>query len=89
MKITIIEKKKNKLFFEVDADHTICNMLKKELWNDKKVTVSGYAKDHVQVGNPKFMIEVSEGDPKKALSDGLKRLKKNNATFLKAFNSAK
>jgi DNA-directed RNA polymerase subunit L len=89
MNITILEKKKNTLFFTVGADHTLCNMLKKELWNDKSVTVSGYAKEHMQVGDPKFILEVSSGEPKKALMDAIKRLKKNNATFLKAFNSAK
>jgi DNA-directed RNA polymerase subunit L len=89
MKITILEKKKSKLFFEVEADHTLCNVLKKELWNDKKVTVSGYTKEHIQVGYPKFMLEVSSGDPQKVLLEAVKRLKKNNVAFLKAFKVAK
>ncbi len=90
MEITVLEKKKNKLFFEMDADHAFCNALKKELWNDKQVTVSGYSKDHIQIGKPRFVIEVESGaDPQKALLDAIKRLKKESAAFLKAFAVAK
>lgn len=90
MQLTVLEKKKNHLLFEVAADHTFCNTLKKELWNDKTVTVSGYTQDHIQVGNPRFLVETTgDGDPKKAVLDGVKRLKKENATFLKEFKEAK
>ena len=89
MKITILERKKNKLHFEVDADHTFCNALKKELWNDKDVHVSGYYTEHIQVGNPKFLLETTDKDPMDALRDAVKRLKKQNAEFLNAFSEAK
>ena len=89
MKITILEQKKNKLHFEVDADHTFCNALKKELWNDKDVHVSGYYTEHIQVGKPRFLVETSEKDPLDAVHDAVKRLKKINANFLNAFDEAK
>ncbi len=89
MKITILEQKKNKLHIEVDADHTLCNILKKELWNDKDVHVSGYYTEHIQVGNPRFIIETSDKNPKDALRDAIKRLKKTNAVFLDSFADAK
>jgi DNA-directed RNA polymerase subunit L len=88
MKLTVLEKKKNSLFFEIEADHTFCNALKKELWNDKSVTVSGYTNEQVDVGNPSFLVESSE-DPQKAVLDAIKRLKKKNTDFLKAFKAAK
>lgn len=89
MKITILEQKKNKLHFEVEADHTFCNVLKKELWNDKDLHVSGYYTEHIQVGHPRFIVETSDKDPMDSLRDAVKRLKKTNANFLDAFSDAK
>lgn len=90
MQLTVLEKKKNSLLFEVVADHTFCHALKKELWNDKTVSVSGYTRDHIQVGNPRFLVETTgDSDPKKAVLEAVKRLKKENATFLKEFKEAK
>lgn len=89
MKITILEQKKNKLHFELDSDHTFCNVLKKELWNDKDLHVSGYYTEHIQVGKPRFVIETSDKDPLDVLKDVVKRLKKQNAQFLDAFSDAK
>jgi len=87
MKIEVLEKKKNKLFLDIEADHTLCNILKKELWNDKTVTVSGYSKDHIQIGHPRFLIEGD--DPSKSLINAAKRLKKQNVDFLNSFKAAK
>lgn len=89
MKITILEQKKNKLHFEVETDHTFCNVLKKELWNDKDIHISGYYTEHIQVGNPRFIVETSNKDPMDSLRDAVKRLKKTNANFLDAFSDAK
>ncbi len=89
MKLTILDQKKNKLHFDLDADHTFCNALKKELWNDKEVHVSGYYTEHIQVGNPRFLVETTDKSPIDALKDAAKRLKKHNANFLDAFHEAK
>ena len=89
MKLTVLETKKNKLHVEVDADHTFCNVLKKELWNDKDVHVSGYYTEHIQVGKPRFLIETSDKTPADVLKDAVKRLKKQNAQFIDAFSEAK
>lgn len=89
MKIKVLEQKKNKLHLEVEAGHTFCNVLKKELWNDKDVHVSGYYTEHIQVGNPRFIIETTDKNPVDALRDAVKRLKKQNVNFLDAFSEAK
>ena len=89
MKLTILEQKKNKLHIEVEADHTLCNVIKKELWNDKSVHVSGYYTEHIQVGSPRFMIETTDKDPLDALRDAIKRLKKTNASTADSFSEAK
>lgn len=80
MKLKVIEKSKNKLKLEITGeDHTFCNALRKELWNDKDVKVAGYNIEHPLVTNPVIIIETSGKDPKKAIEAALKRLKARNA----------
>ena len=89
MKIKVLEQKKNKLHLEAETGHTFCNVLRKELWNDKDIHVSGYYTEHIQVGHPRFVIETKDKDPVDALRDAVKRVKKQNAGFLDSFNEAK
>ncbi len=87
MELKVIEKSKARLKFEVlGEDHTLCNALKKELWNDENVKVSGYNIPHSIVGNPILIVEAS--DAKKALNDAVKRLKKKDSEFLEQFKKA-
>lgn len=84
MEINIIEDKKKRLVFELKGEgHTLCNVLREELWNDKSVTVSAYNISHPLVGIPTFIIETSSKSPKKALKDAIARLKKKNSTLVK------
>ena len=47
MEIKIIEDKKNRMLFNVEGgSHTLCNILKEELWNDSNVKVSSYSIRH-------------------------------------------
>ena len=88
MDINIIEDKKNKLVFESEGiGHTFCNVLKKELWNDKHVKVATYNIKHPLVSRPKMIIETDGSeDPKKALLAAVQRLKKVNEKFKKEFS---
>ena len=83
MEIKVLEKKKTRLVFELKgADHTLCNAVKDELWNDPKVEAAGYNIDHPLTGVPKFVVETASGtDPKDALDAAIKRLKKLNDKF--------
>jgi len=84
MEINIVEDKKKRLVFELKGEgHTLCNVLREELWNDKSVTVSAYNISHPLVGIPTFIIETSNKSPKKALKDAIARLKKKNSTLVK------
>jgi DNA-directed RNA polymerase subunit L len=77
MELNILEEKKGRLVFELHgADHTVANVLKDELWNDKNVTVASYAIEHPMKPVPKFIVEAA--DPKKALAEASKRLQKKN-----------
>ncbi len=91
MDINILEDKKSRLVFEIHGeDHTFCNILREELWNDKSVKVAAYNISHPLVGIPKFIVETdSKEDPKKALADAVSRLKKKDADLLKQVKKIK
>ena len=87
MEIKILDDKKNKLIIEVKgADHTLCNSLKTELWNDKHVKIATYSIRHPQISMPQFIVETDgEESPKNALMNAVERLHKINAKFKKEF----
>jgi DNA-directed RNA polymerase subunit L len=76
MNIEILEEKKNMIRFKiVGEDHTIVNLLKEELWNDKDVKIAAYKINHPLIGTPEMTVEVNQGsDAKKAIEDAVKRL---------------
>lgn len=77
MEMNILEEKKKRLVFDLlGVDHTFCNALKDELWNDKTITVSTYAIEHPLTPKPKFVVEGN--DPKKSLKEASARLQKKN-----------
>ena len=81
--MNILDGKKNKLIFEVDAGHTLCNILKDELYNDEKVRVASYTIDHPLIGKPRMIIETSGDDVRGIVLDAVQRLKKKNERFEK------
>lgn len=91
MQIDVQEKTKKRLVFKLKGgSHTICNLLKDELWNDKDVSAAAYNIDHPLIGVPKFIIETNgKTEPDKALTDACNRLKKKNKEFSDAFAKLK
>jgi|SRR3989338_11255867 len=87
MEIKILDDKKNKLLIEVKgADHTLCNAIKTELWNDKHVKISTYSIRHPQISVPQIIVETDgEESQKNALINAVQRLQKNNSKFKKEF----
>lgn len=89
MEINILEESKNKLVVEIKGEgHALCNALKDALWNSKKVKMAGYNIAHPLVGIPKLTIETESGDPKAALLDAAKQVRKDADAFLKSFTKA-
>jgi len=80
MEIEVVEQSKNKLKFKIEGeDHTFCNILRKELWEDQHVKVAGYNIEHPLVGHPLFIIETDGKEtPKSALTKAVTRLKTKN-----------
>ncbi len=86
MEINILQKTKTKLKLEVKGeDHTLLNLIKKELYNDKALKYAGYRIAHVHASNPEFIIETDGKDPKKVLVDAVSRIKKINKELLSKF----
>ena len=85
MEIKILDDKKNKLVIEIKStDHTLCNAIKTELWNDKHVKVATYSIRHPQISIPQIIVETDgEESPKNALINTVERLQKTNAKFKK------
>ncbi len=88
MEIKILEDKKNKLIFESEGlEHTFCNMIKKELWNDSHVKIATYSVRHPSVSRPKMIIETDGSETtRNALLAAVQRLKKVNEKFKKEFS---
>lgn len=87
MELNIIEDKKNRMVFELKGEtHTFCNILRKELWNDKHVKSAAYNIEHPLIGIPKIIVETDGNEsPKKALKEAVKRMQKVNEKFKKQF----
>ena len=90
MKIKVVEDKKTRLILEVEGEsHTLCNALKKELWNDSHVKAAGYNISHPYVGVPTLIVETdTQKSPRKALEDAAKRISKEAESFNQSFSKA-
>lgn len=79
MEIVAIENEKSRVKLQIIGEgNTFCNVLKKELWNDKDVEIAGYQIEHILTSDPVFTVEVGKGDAKKTLLDAVSRLRKIN-----------
>lgn len=87
MELVVLEDTKERFFVELPGlDHTFCNNLKKELYQDANVKEASYVIDHPLVGTPKFLVHTDgKKAPRAALKDACKRIEGNNKEFLAAF----
>ena len=88
MEFVVQEKTKKRLVVEMKGTtHTICNVLKDELWNDKDIVAAAYNVGHPLIGVPKFIIETNgKTEPIKALQNACDRLKKTNKDVAAKFS---
>ena len=85
MDVKYIEDKKDLIVVEfTDADQTIPNMLRDELWNDKNVDYAAFEQKHPYIANPRLVVKSK--DPKKSLKDAISRSLKNIDELKKAFS---
>lgn len=84
MEFNVIEEDKSRLLFELKGEtHTLCNALKHELMTVKGVIVATYRVDHPLIGVPRFLIETKGIEPRKAIKEALKSLRKKAQDFKK------
>lgn len=77
MELDVLESSKDSIRFKLNGEnHTFCNLLRKELWNDSSVKVAGYKVEHSLENAPIFLVETEGKDAKKVLLDATGRLKK-------------
>jgi len=74
MEITVLNEDKEKIEIEIEGeDHTLCNALRTELWN-QDVDMAAYKIEHPLVGEP--VLFVSGKNPKGKLIKASSSLKK-------------
>ncbi|MBI4155102.1 DNA-directed RNA polymerase subunit L [Candidatus Woesearchaeota archaeon] len=84
-KVNILEDTKTRLKLEIRGEtHTLCNALRKELWEDKDLIAAAYHLEHPMIGHPTFIVEHKK-DAKKALHAAVARLIKKNEELKEKF----
>ena len=84
MEFTVLEESKNELVFQLKGEtHTFCNILKEELYHVKGVKLATYKIDHPLIGLPTFKVETEGVEPRKAIKEALKNLRKKAEDFKK------
>jgi len=82
MEFKVLEETKIRLVFQLIGEtHTFCNILKEELLHVAGVEVATYTIAHPLIGVPEFYLETKGLEPRKALKDALKNLKKKAGDF--------
>lgn len=78
MEVSIVEDKKNRLVIAISGDgHTLCNAIRKELWNDEHVKTAAYQIEHPLIGTPKIIVETDGADTRKTILAAVKRVQKD------------
>ncbi|MBS3118015.1 DNA-directed RNA polymerase subunit L [Candidatus Woesearchaeota archaeon] len=87
MEIEVRNKEKESLKIEIKKEgHTLVNLIRKELWEDKTVQAAGYEMKHALVDTPILFVESK--DPKKSLKEAAQRLQKKNAEVKQKFEKS-
>ena len=91
MELKFIEETGNHLKVEIKGEnHTFCNILRKELWNDKNVKVAGYDFKHSLTDIPVLILETNGKEkPRVVLKKAIQRLRKDLDDFKKEIKKIK
>ena len=83
MELNVLEETPKRMVFEVKGEgHTLCNILKSRLWENKHIKVATYSIPHPLVGIPKMIVETDgEAKPRKAVSDAAEAVRKEAGEF--------
>jgi DNA-directed RNA polymerase subunit L len=78
MNVEVVESDKSfvKLKFDGDA-HTILNLIKKKLLDDKSVSFAGYNKPHPLVNESFLVVKAKKGSPEKLIKSAIDNIIKD------------
>ena len=90
MNIKILEKTKKELKIEIDgANHTLCNVIQKQLVKDERVDLAGYNILHPLISNPVIYVRTKgKNKPETILKKNVKQVQTDTQTFRAAFDKA-
>lgn len=90
MKVEVLKKGKKDFEIKITGEsHTLLNLLHEELLKDKNVDFAAYTKPHPLVDYSVFYFRMKSGDPKKSLTEAIKRISSLATDFEKEFMKAK
>lgn len=85
MNIEVLEKSKDSLKFKmINARHTIPEMLKSQLLENKDVVMASYILEHPEDADSIFFVKTKKETPKDALLTAIEQLKKELQGFTKS-----
>lgn len=87
MKVKINKKGEDTISVEIEgARHTLPNMLREALWEDKDVKSAAYEKRHPYLGNPHIIVKAK--NPEKSLKAAVKHTRELFSEFREEFEKA-
>ena len=86
MKLSVLEKKKDKLRVEVDGEsHTLLNLLRENSWKSG-ANQAAYRIEHPYLSKPEIIVSAT--NPKRILSDSAQLIINDTKTFEREFKKA-
>lgn len=76
MELELVRKDGGSLLVKIiGEDHTLCNLLREELYKDENVISAAYTIEHPLTEPPKFYVKTKKGkSPERALADAADRI---------------
>lgn len=90
LRVRILKSTDDSIEMEIEGeDHTLCNALCKELFNDKSIVFASYHIDHPLVGKPRIYVQTDGSkSPVEAVIEASKRLRDRALEFSELFLKA-
>ena len=76
MEVKILKEDKELIEVEIAGEgHTLCNVLRAELWNFDDTSFASYNLKHPLIGTPVLVLKIKKGKPRKLLLDSVDSIK--------------
>lgn len=86
MELTILNKTENEINIKVSGEtHTLLNMLKASLLNNKHVEIATYDIKHPTISNPVLFVRTDGADPIDVIKKASKEMVRQCDEFIKLF----